>query len=123
MKRSLIARRKHDAAPKIEVKDDGTPECLACGEKNIGLGSDALLMLRGQWMPYREHDVAAFVVSADTQLHIEQLPNGQLLIIPDVQGHPTKHAHLACIRDLVNDLMGIEMGGDEDEDDEGEEYE
>lgn len=126
MKESLRSLRGKKARPepeKLKVDDDGTPECIACGEHNIGLGSDAVVMLRGRWMPYLQHDVAGFVVDPETAMHIEQLPNGQLLLIPDIQGHPTKHAHTECIRDLVNDLIGYDEDEDEDEDDEEDDEE
>lgn len=120
VKESLRSLRRKSAQPepgKPKIDDDGTPECIACGEHNIGLGSDAVVMLRGRWMPYLQHDVAGFVVDPETAMQIEQLPNGQLLLIPDVHGHPTKHAHTECIRDLVNDLIGVGYDEYEDEDD------
>lgn len=117
-----LARLQAKSEPgRPTLDDDGTPVCIACGEHNIKLGADALLMLQGQWLPYRAHDVAAFVVDADTKLHIEELPNGQYVIITDVQGHPTKHAHTDCIRDLVNDSVNYDIEDEEDEDEDEDE--
>ncbi len=90
-----------------------TPECFLCGEEHIGVTNDAVLILKGQHFPSTEFDVPVFLLDPDTKLRILELPNGQLALVADTLGHPTKHAHQECL-----EMMADETYYDDDEDDE-----
>jgi hypothetical protein len=94
--------------------DHMTPECDLCGQENVGVGVDTILILKGMWFPSIEYDVPLFLLDPDTRLRIIEMPNRQLALLPDTLGYPTKHAHTECLEQLV-DGYEEEEGEDEDE--------
>lgn len=97
------------------ISSDGTPEAYCCGYE-VGLGSDAFILIRGTWFHSREYDTPVFLLDPDTKLRILQMPNGQLAFQSDDEGHPTLHAHKDCLEHVINEEI------DESPEDDTEDY-
>ncbi len=81
-----------------------TPECLMCGTAAIPLMEDAYVLLRGAFLQSKEYDTPIFVLSPDTKMRIIELPNGQLALITDSFGGPTRHSCTSCMHDAAYQL-------------------
>jgi hypothetical protein len=106
--------------PELEVSpgyDDMTPECFACGESHVGVGSPVYMIVPGMMFPNRSYDIASFVPDPDAKLVTLQMPNGQLAYVTD---HSTvKYAHAECIDTLIDEAGNVfEEEEEEEEEDE-----
>lgn len=100
---------KGPASSSVPTDDAMTPqECIACGDGPIGVTEDALLILRGQWLPSHEFDTPIFVLDPDTRLQVFELPNGQLALLSDIERGPTVHAHKECFEQLIQEQLDEE---------------
>ncbi len=99
-----------DDAPDITVFAAQTPCCLGCGVP-LDLQDEAIMMLRGNWMPLQDRGVTVFVLDPNTVLEIISLPNGQLALRSD-HAEPTQHSHLDCMEQLLAENLD---GDDDDE--------
>jgi len=108
---------------KVKPDLDMTPECYLCGHKHIGIMENAVVIFKGQWYESSEYAVPVFVLDPDTQLRVLEMPNGQLVMVPDTFGHPTKHAHTDCMELMSQEFVDEEEEeDDEDEDEDDDEY-
>lgn len=69
---------------------------------------DATVTFKGQWFEL-EGQAPIFVLDPDTKLRVLQMENGIIGLIPDINGHPTKHAHQECFHDMVGEYFEDEL--------------
>jgi len=92
--------------------------CPLCGAgieifgdpRNNDPPTDAVVALQGQWLYSAEYQTPLFVCDPDTELTVIQLATGQLALLPDTEGYPTKHYHHECLCEATSE--------DEEDDDE-----
>lgn len=100
-----------------------TPVCQVCGE-HIGIHTDAVLILRGQFFMNKVDDYAMFVLDPDTKYAALELENGlgpgehqQALVIDPANPDPILPLHAECF----SEEMQLEDDDDEEEDDDEDE--
>jgi hypothetical protein len=101
----------------INDHDHETPDCPVCRER-VGLHTDAIMMLRGQFFYNKDEGYAMFILDPDTKLGFVEIPDalgpGQpqyaLIVDPNPTG-PIAAAHAACVEDELS------MIDEDDEDD------
>jgi hypothetical protein len=86
--------------------------CHICGQPIYPLvghqqmPEDACVVLKGQWMWSPDLGAAIFVLDQDTELVVfDTQGNGQLAILPDDEGKPTRHVHEDCYERTAEDSM------------------
>lgn len=99
--------------------DELTPRCTLCGN-TIDLLDDGFVNLRGQWMHLGQMgiDTPVFVLHPDSGMHVLQLANGQIAILPDQNQFPTKHMHKECYEQLAQERFDHDTDPDAFDNDE-----
>ena len=106
--------------------DHETPECPVCRER-IGLHTDGLLMLRGQFFYNKEEEYAMFILDPDTKIVFLEIPDGlgpgepQYAVVVDSNtAGPAFVAHSLCAEEELAMIEDDDDGEDDEDLDEKE---
>lgn len=102
----------------LDDHDHETPECPVCRE-HVGLHTDGIMMLRGQFFYNKEEGYTMFILDPDIKIGLMEIPDalgpGQpqfAIIVDPVPGGPIAAAHAVCVED---ELSMIDEDDDEDD--------
>lgn len=100
--------------------DEHTPFCELCGEQ-IGLLTDCVVMLRGQFMWFQEDRYAPLILEEPSNFDVIQFENPANPAQPQraVIVNPAEMGELTAVhRECLMDELGDDEDDDEDDDDE-----
>lgn len=116
MSRDSLSRMYHNPVDEIrpgKEHDDTTPPCYVCGEENIGINTEASLVLKGSFIFDAANGVSLFLVDPNAGLSLMTMPNGQLVIAADI-GTGIDALHTECLDRIVSELFDEDCDDEED---------